>query len=50
MPFAASHLTNFFTAGTQMNLNIDQRNALVGQGLVTAGDFRDFEREELIVA
>ena len=50
MSFTATALTNFFTQGNQMALTDVQRVALQGEGLVRPGDFRDFKKDELLVA
>ena len=50
MPFTAGQLTSFFTQAGQMGLTPAQRRGLAAEGLTTVDDFRDFKKEELLVA
>ena len=50
MPFTTAELTAFFTQAGQMGLTAAQHRALAAEGLSTMDDFRDFRKEELLVA
>lgn len=47
MTLTAAQTTQFFIAGTQMDLSHDQRAALAAQGLNSLDDFSDFGKDEL---